>query len=146
MDAARNDLSHRRVDHWVFAWCALAQRSRRWQTDLDTALQSHELVAAEFLVLWRTEHAAPPGISQVELARELSISAAQVCGVVETLQERGWLQSMRPPEDRRRLICSLTSLGVTSLEALITELLPMADRCLRESLPVWSASPTQKAA
>lgn len=140
MEASGSDLTHRRVDHWVFAWCSLVQRSRRWQASLDEALQPHELVAAEFLVLWRTGHAASPGISQVELARELNISPAQVCGVVETLQGRGWLQTVRPREDRRRLYCSLTPTGGAGLNRLIAELSPMADRCLRQDAPDWSAA------
>src|SRR5262245_35552996 len=124
MEAIESDPS-RCVDHWVFAWCALMQRSRRWQTNLDEALQPHRLLAAEFLVLWRTGHAAPPGITQVELARELNVSAAHVCGVVEKLQGRSWLQTLRPLKDRRRLCCSLTTQGATALDRLIVELLPL---------------------
>jgi DNA-binding MarR family transcriptional regulator len=140
MDASGSDSAYRLVDQWVFAWCSLIQRSRCWQAHLDDALRPHQLVAAEFLVLWRTGHASPPGISQVELARELNVSAAQVCGIVETLRERAWLQVARPPEDRRRLHCSLTPCGVAALERISSELLPMADRCLREAPPTWSES------
>src|SRR4051812_48002375 len=107
MDAKRNDLLHRRLDHWVFAWCAVSQRARRWQGELDDELRPHDVSAAEFLVLWRTEHAGDAGISQVELARELSVSAAQICGIVEQLQSRSWLKTARPPDDRRRLSCTL---------------------------------------
>jgi DNA-binding MarR family transcriptional regulator len=132
MDAARNDVLHHRADDWVFAWCSLTQRARRWQAELDAALHPHALVAGEFLVLWRTEHACPPGISQIELARELNISAAQICGIVEQLQCRDWLQTARPATDRRRLYCSLTSSGAIVLEALLAELIPLFERCLRD--------------
>lgn len=90
------------------------------------------MVAAEFLVLWRTGHAAPPGISQVELARELNVSAAHICGVVEKLQDRLWLQTARPLQDRRRLYCSLTPPGEDALEQMSRDLLPIAAQCLRE--------------
>ena len=140
----------RRLDHWVFACCALMQRSRRWQASLNEALRPNHLQAAEFLVLWRTGHAAQPGITQVELARELSVSAARVCGVVEKLQSRQWLQVTRPVRDRRRLYCSLTSQGATALNQLIVELLPIAERCLRDDAAVWSdpsdVSPIQEEA
>jgi DNA-binding MarR family transcriptional regulator len=138
MEAIDPDLSCRQVDHWVFAWCSLMQRSRRWQASLDEALQPHALVAGEFLILWRTGHAAPPGISQVELARELNVSAAQVCGVVEKLQQRQLLEMARPVQDRRRLYCSLTSHGSIALQRLIADLLPMANRCLLEDAPTWA--------
>jgi DNA-binding MarR family transcriptional regulator len=130
--------THRRFDDWVFAWCSLMQRSRRWQSCLDEALQPQALSAAEFLVLWRTGHAAAPGISQVELARELNVSAAHICGLVERLQGRGWLHTVRAAGDRRRLYCSLTSAGNAALQRLIADLLPVADRCLREDSPGWS--------
>jgi DNA-binding MarR family transcriptional regulator len=126
------------VDHWVFAWCALMQRSRRWQSSLDDVLRPHQMVAAEFLVLWRTGHAAPPGISQVELARELNVSAAHICGVVEKLQDRLWLQTARPLQDRRRLYCSLTRPGEEALEQMSRDLLPIAEQCLHEDGAGWS--------
>jgi DNA-binding MarR family transcriptional regulator len=136
MDAAQNRLCA--VDRWVFAWCALTQRARRWQGELDEALKPHGLGAVELLVLWRTGHATSPGITQVQLSRELSVSAAQVCGVVDTLQSRNWLQTVRPREDRRRLHCSLTPLGEAALSQLVADLWPMAQRCLREDAPSWS--------
>jgi len=138
MEAIATNLASRQLDHWVFAWCSLMQRSRRWQASLDEALQPHALVGGEFLILWRTGHAAPPGISQVELARELNVSAAHVCGVVEKLQQRQWLETARPVQDRRRLYCSLTSKGNSALQQLIAELLPMANRCLLENAPTQS--------
>jgi len=133
MDADHLPVSYRSVDHWIFAWCSLTQRARKWQGLLDDALRPHGVVAAELLVLWRTGHAPPRGISQVELSRELSISAAQVCGVVESLQTRGWLQTIRPREDRRRLDCSLTPPGQARLQQLIADLLPIAESCLYEA-------------
>jgi DNA-binding MarR family transcriptional regulator len=138
--AAIDSHTLRQVDHWVFAWCSLIQRSRRWQADLDEALQPHHLLAAEFLVLWRTGQAAPPGISQVELARDLNVSAAHVCGIVEKLQERHWLQTTRPLQDRRRRYCLLTVLGSAALQRLIADLLPTANRCLLENASVWSGA------
>jgi len=92
----------------------------------------HGLAATEFLVLWRTGHAADPGISQIELARELHVSAAHICGMVEKLQSRQWLQTARPLQDRRRLYCTLTRQGGSALNRLIADLVPIAERCLRE--------------
>jgi len=58
--------------------------------------------------------------------------------VVEGLQKRTWLQTHRPAEDRRRLYCSLTELGKTSLRGLIGELAPLAEICLRDPPLRWS--------
>src|SRR5688572_3657965 len=113
MDAPPPD-QYGSLDQWVAAWCAVSRCARSWQDQLDNALRPHEIAMGELLVLWRTGRSLPPGISQIDLSRELNISAAQVCGVVDTLQKRTWLQTHRPPEDRRRLYCSLTQLGEAS--------------------------------
>ena len=120
------------LDHWVVAWCSLTRRARNWQDQLDHALRPHGVATAELLVLWRTGRTAPPGISQVDLSRQLNISTAQVSGLVDALQTRSWLQTVRPREDRRRLYCSLTPLGEATLQQLVQELTPLADVCLRE--------------
>lgn len=126
---------HHNLDQWVVAWCNLTRRMRNWQDRLEEALRPRAMAMAELLVLWRTGRSAPPGISQIDLARELNISAAQVCGLVDTLQSRSWLQTVRPREDRRRLYCSLTPLGKATLDQLVEELTPMAEVCLNDVTP-----------
>ncbi len=126
--------AERTLDRWISAWCALAQRTRRWQATLDDRLRMRELNTTELTVLWRIGRALSPGIPQVELARELSISPAQVCGVVESLQTRQFVALARASQDRRRLFCSLTPQGRQLLAALEEELSPAAEAMLSEEL------------
>lgn len=132
MEAPSTATSAERVDHWIQVLCALSRDVRHWQAALDAALRPQQLGSMDFLVLWVTGHAPPPGASQVDIARNLAVSAAQVCSVVETLQLRGWLQTLRSPRDRRRHCCSLTVTGETLLGQLLRELGPTAEQCLRE--------------
>lgn len=118
------------VDHWIQVLCALNRDLRHWQAALDTALRPRQLAGIDFLVLWITRQAPPPGASQVDIARNLAVSAAQVCSVVESLQHRGWLQTLRSPTDRRRHCCSLTASGEALLGRLLHELVPVARQCL----------------
>jgi DNA-binding MarR family transcriptional regulator len=137
-----------RTDHWIQVLCALNRQVRHWQAALDQALQSsaaasQPLESVELLVLWIARQSAAPGISQVDIARNLAVSAAQVCAVVESLQQQGWLQTLRRPDDRRRHCCSLTPAGEALLTQLLEQLGPTAEQCLAdEPAPPLSGVPS----
>jgi len=46
--------------------------------------------------------AGNPGISQIQVARHLTIDKASVVALVDRGEESGWLQRRRAPDDRRR--------------------------------------------
>jgi DNA-binding MarR family transcriptional regulator len=135
MDAATT--ANGSVDCWMFAWCALTQRSRRWQAELDELLRPRSLTSPDLLVLWRVGNEPLPGIAQVDLAREIGFSPAQVCGVVEKLVDRAWLRAARMEGDRRRLYCSLTAEGSEQLRQIFHCLQPLAEQWLHEP-PPWT--------
>jgi DNA-binding MarR family transcriptional regulator len=55
--------------------------------------------------------AAEPGLSQGELAERLYAHPSTVSGIVERLQQRGVIDRIPNPEDRRGIRLSLTPLG-----------------------------------
>lgn len=54
---------------------------------------------------------ANPGISQVELAKELGIDKATMVGLTDRLEDAGWILRKRSREDRRRHGLTVTPEG-----------------------------------
>jgi DNA-binding MarR family transcriptional regulator len=121
-----------RVQHWIELHCALSRQQRQWQAALDEALRPQELAGVDFLTLWIIDQAPPPGLSQVDIARHLAVSTTQVCGLVDSLQQRGWLHTVRRTDDRRRHACCLSESGVLLLQQLLPLLDAAAQRCLAD--------------
>lgn len=54
---------------------------------------------------------ANPGISQIELAKELGIDKATMVGLTDRLEDAGWIVRKRSREDRRRHGLTVTAEG-----------------------------------
>ena len=87
------------------------QAERRLRSPLENAARAHELPLAEALLLLHCLD-ANGGVSQRDLARELSISPAQVSARLETLRQHGILDSARPASDRRKQFWTVTPKGL----------------------------------
>ena len=68
-----------------------------------------------FFVLAGIAHAAP--ISQQDLSRALSIDPTTMVGLVDELEQGGFVQRTRNPRDRRRYDLTLTDSGAQALAA-----------------------------
>jgi DNA-binding MarR family transcriptional regulator len=66
---------------------------------------------------------ANPGIAQVELASELGIDKASMVGLIDRLEDAGWILRTRSSEDRRRQGITLTPTGQQTYKALKREML-----------------------
>jgi DNA-binding MarR family transcriptional regulator len=90
----------------------------RW---IERLLAAHEpaLTVAQFLAL---EAAATGETAGADLARRAAVSPAAVSQLLTGLEEAGYLQRSRSPEDRRRQPLSLTTLGVETLRSACHEL------------------------
>ena len=75
MEAPSTATSAERVDHWIQVLCALSRDVRHWQAALDAALRPQQRGSMDFLVLWVTGHAPPPGASQVDIALRATTEA-----------------------------------------------------------------------
>jgi DNA-binding MarR family transcriptional regulator len=65
-----------------------------------------------------------PGIDQRTLGEHLKLDRSTITDVCRRLQQRGYIERERDPEDRRRNILHLTPLGLE----VVTELQPRARR------------------
>ena len=66
---------------------------------------------------------ANPGVAQVELSTELGIDKASMVGLIDRLEEAGWVLRTRSQEDRRRQGLTLTAAGEKMYRALKREML-----------------------
>jgi DNA-binding MarR family transcriptional regulator len=63
----------------------------------------------------------PDGVRQGDLAEVLNISAPSMTRLVEILEEAGWVERRRDPDDQRCLVLVLSPVGHKTLEALREE-------------------------
>ena len=66
---------------------------------------------------------ANPGIAQVDLANELGIDKASMVGLIDRLEDAGWIVRKRSQEDRRRQGVSATAAGERTYRSLRREML-----------------------
>jgi DNA-binding MarR family transcriptional regulator len=66
---------------------------------------------------------ANPGISQIELAKELGIDKASMVGLIDRLEDAGWIQRKRSREDRRRHGLTVTTSGQSMYRELKREMI-----------------------
>ena len=71
---------------------------------------SIRLKEPEFRLLWCL-HRATADLDQRQLAMQLGLSAAQVCALVEKLDQRGFLIRNQAPDDRRRSLWQVSPSG-----------------------------------
>lgn len=82
--------------------------------------------------------AASPGVSQINLAREIGIDKAAVVALLDSLESRGWAVRRQSPADRRRHALFITPAGkkaMTEIHALLKE---------REALALANLSPAER--
>jgi DNA-binding MarR family transcriptional regulator len=93
------------------------QAEQHLRAPIDAAAQTLDLTPADVLLLLCCKTSAS-GVSQRGFARDLSMSAAQVSGRLESLRKRGLLTSARPSNDRRKQFWTVTSRGEDLVEEI----------------------------
>lgn len=63
----------------------------------------------------------PDGVRQGDLAELMNISAPSMTRLVEIMEEAGWVERRRDPQDQRCLVLVLTPLGSTTIDTLRDE-------------------------
>jgi DNA-binding MarR family transcriptional regulator len=63
----------------------------------------------------------PDGVRQGDLAELMNISAPSMTRLVEILEEAGWVERRRDPQDQRCLLLVLTPVGHKTIETLRDE-------------------------
>ena len=85
----------------------LLEISELFQHDIARAFEGTTLSPARVRVLWELQHGGP--MTQQALATRLEVSARNVTGLVDALEDGGYVSRSPHPSDRRATIVSLTA-------------------------------------
>jgi DNA-binding MarR family transcriptional regulator len=99
--------------HLVRAYHSLAGRLGRF-------FEEHGITGAQFGVLRCLADAGPRGLMLSDLSRRLMVTCGNITGVVDRLEQAGYIRRERQPADRRIVLARLTPEG----RALFDELMP----------------------
>lgn len=88
--------------------------------DFASATAPYELKQGLFTAL--AVVSANPGLSQIELAREIGLDKSLTVGMVDEMERRGWANRRRSTVDRRRHDLFVTEAGEVVLDELIARL------------------------
>ena len=118
----------------------LALRKVIRATDLySKQLNKHTGLTAPQLLILREIAAAPDGITASSVAQNITLSPATVSNVIDRLEQRQLIHRERSTQDRRRVVLSLTELGVARLNAAPR---PLQEEFIRkfQALADWEQS------
>jgi DNA-binding MarR family transcriptional regulator len=121
------------IHHWLIRYQRQQRMCQEWLKQLVTLLEPLRISVAELLVLETLYNAGDIGRTQVELARDTACSPAQICGLVESLVRRNWLITQRAVGDRRRVICTLSEVGRTSLLEILKQLDGLVEKPVQDT-------------
>ncbi|WP_369137522.1 MarR family winged helix-turn-helix transcriptional regulator [Modestobacter versicolor] len=88
------------------------------QQDMGRELEPAGLTPARTHLLWEVHHRGP--CSQRALATALDVSPRNVTGLVDALEERGFVRREQHPTDRRVTLVTLTELGARTTAEMAT--------------------------
>ena len=97
----------------------LLEISELFQYDIARAFEGTSLTAARVRVLWELQHGGP--MPQQALATRLEVSARNVTGLVDALEDGGHVTRSPHPSDRRATIVSLTASARRRMEEMQRE-------------------------
>ena len=112
------------------AWLQLVRVHEKLQHHASTHLECYDLTPAQYDVLAQLSDA--PGMTQQALAERLMVTKGNVCGLIDRMSERGFVQRRSDPEDRRANLLFVTELGRDVAEKAI----PAYAQFVREHLAV----------
>ena len=106
--------------------------------DIDRRLKKHKLTRVKWLALGIIQH--QPSMSQSELAAEMELGNAPVGRLIDRLEQRGFIDRVSDPEDRRVSRLQLTK----SATKLLAELDEMGVEIRHDLLDGLSAADVKK--
>lgn len=84
-----------------------------------SVLADAQLTPTQFFAMARLHETGK--LSQNRLGRLAAMDPATIQGVIRRLQERGFIERLPDPNDRRRMVLSLSPLGQETVSALLTD-------------------------
>jgi DNA-binding MarR family transcriptional regulator len=91
---------------------------------VNKALRHHGLSAAGRQALAVLEGAGRP-LSPTTISERLLVTTASVTSLLDTLERRGLVARLRDPDDRRKLLVSLTEEGQQIIDQLLPEVIAL---------------------
>lgn len=95
-------------------WLQMIRTYDQMQNEVATQLQRHGLTLPQFEVL--STLAVASCTNQQELAQRLQVTKGNLVGLIDRLTERGWVERVPDPEDRRVNKVRITADGKILLE------------------------------
>ncbi|AGF73466.1 MarR family winged helix-turn-helix transcriptional regulator [Corynebacterium halotolerans] len=109
----------------------LERLRRRTRDEVETVLHTRDTTLREYWVL--TCLVDRDAASQSALSETLAIDASDMVRLIDSLENRGWVQRERDPNDRRRQIVASTKKGAKAQAELAELVAEGEDRALDES-------------
>jgi len=102
------------------AWWFLARSYHSLANRLNRYFEERGITGAQFGVLRCLLDAQDHGLMLSDLSRDLMVTCGNITGVVDRLEQAGYLRRERQADDRRVVVARLTDSG----SALIAEMMP----------------------
>ena len=96
-------------DPSVLAWLYMMRVFDKMERLSDERVQELGLTGAQFDVL--AQLSTHEGISQQALSEQLFVTKGNVCGLLDRMEEKGWVERQPDPNDRRAHRLYLTDVG-----------------------------------
>lgn len=113
-------------------WLQLVRVYEKFEHHAGTHLECYDLTPAQYDVLAQLE--AAPGITQQALAERLMVTKGNICGLIDRMEKRGFVERRTDPEDRRSNLLYVTPTGMQIAEKAI----PAYAEFVREHMSVLS--------
>lgn len=110
------------------AWWWLARAYHSMAVVLDRFFEEHGITGAQFGVLRCCADAGADGLMLSDLSRLLMVTCGNITGMVDRLEQAGYLSRERSPEDRRVTIARLTPEGEALFRRIMPEYLDLVGR------------------
>jgi DNA-binding MarR family transcriptional regulator len=100
-------------------WLQMIRSYDHLQSEVSTLLQGRGLTVPQFEVL--STLAAADCTNQQELADRLQVTKGNLVGLIDRLTERGWVERLQVPEDRRVNKVRITGTGKELIHSVLPE-------------------------
>jgi len=116
-------------------WWAILRAKMAVGAEARQLLARWDLTGAQWAVLRVLAEASPQGLMLSEISESLLVSGGNVTGIVDRLEEAGYVQRSAHPEDRRAILAALPERG----RAAHKEIAPIHGERISEMFSVISA-------
>jgi DNA-binding MarR family transcriptional regulator len=99
------------------AWIETVRVSQLVERQIVATLNRHGLTLPQFDVIATLRFGE--GVTQQELAERLLVTKGNVCGVLDRLENLGWVERRPDPQDRRANRLHLTAAGRRKIDAAL---------------------------